>query len=52
MIEFENVSFSYDPKFNNVLSDITLKIDKAEFVALVGKNGAGKTTFIKHINGY
>jgi len=51
MIEFENVSFSYNPKFSNVLTEITLKIDKAEFVALVGKNGAGKTTLIKHING-
>jgi energy-coupling factor transport system ATP-binding protein len=51
MIEFENVSFSYDSKVGNVLSDITLKVNKTEFVAIVGKNGAGKTTLIKHLNG-
>ncbi len=51
MIEFENVSFRYDPKTDYVLNDITFKINKAEFVAIVGKNGAGKTTLIKHFNG-
>ncbi len=51
MIEFENVFFKYDPKTDYVLNDITFKIDKAEFVAIVGKNGVGKTTLIKHFNG-
>lgn len=46
MIEFKNVSKVYN---NNIfaLSNINLKIEKGEFVFLVGPSGAGKTTFIK-----
>ena len=33
-----------------VLSDVTFKIDKGEFVYLVGKVGSGKTSLIKTIN--
>ncbi len=51
MIEFTDVSFSYDKKGTTVLNNLTFKIEKGEFVAIVGKNGAGKTTLLKHING-
>ncbi|MCK5046779.1 MAG: ABC transporter ATP-binding protein, partial [Candidatus Heimdallarchaeota archaeon] len=51
MIEFKDVSFSYDKKGITVLNNLTFKIEKGEFVAIVGKNGAGKTTLLKHING-
>lgn len=51
MIEFIDVSFSYDKKGITVLNNLTFKIEKGEFVAIVGKNGAGKTTLLKHING-
>lgn len=51
MIEFTDVSFSYDKKGTTVLNNLTFKIEKGEFVAFVGKNGAGKTTLLKHING-
>lgn len=51
MIEFIDVSFSYDKKGTTVLNNLTFKIEKGEFVAVVGKNGAGKTTLLKHING-
>jgi cell division transport system ATP-binding protein len=48
MIEFKNVTKIYD---NNVtaLKDINIKIEKGEFVFLVGSSGAGKSTFIKMI---
>ena len=44
-LEFRNVSFSY--KDEETIKDLSFKINKDEAVALVGHNGAGKTTIIK-----
>lgn len=46
-IVFENVSFSYPHKEALTLKDISLTIKPGEKFALVGENGAGKTTFVK-----
>lgn len=40
--EFKNVSFKYDK--NNVLNNLSFKVNANETVAFVGKSGAGKTT--------
>ena len=48
LIEFKNVSKSYDDKA--VLKNINIKISKGRIVGLLGKNGMGKSTFIKLIN--
>ncbi|MFA7288518.1 MAG: energy-coupling factor transporter ATPase [Melioribacteraceae bacterium] len=50
MIEARNLSFEYE-NGRKALKDINLKIFEKEFVSLIGKNGAGKTTFSKQING-
>jgi ATP-binding cassette subfamily B protein len=46
-INFNNVSFSYKDGKQGALKNFNLKIRKGESVALVGKSGSGKTTFIK-----
>lgn len=47
VIEFRNVSFSYPKSRKKVLDNLSFKINSGESVALVGKNGAGKTTIVK-----
>ncbi len=44
-IEFKNVSFRYPNSASFVLKDINIKISGKEKLAIVGYNGAGKTTF-------
>ena len=44
-IEFKNVSFSYGGE--NVLDNISFKVEKGERVALVGSSGSGKTTIAR-----
>ena len=44
-IEFKNVSFSYSGE--NVLDNISFKVNKGERVALVGSSGSGKTTIAR-----
>lgn len=50
-ISAENVKFSYDEENKNVLNDVSLTIEKGEFVALLGHNGCGKSTMAKLLNG-
>ncbi|MDP3696554.1 MAG: ATP-binding cassette domain-containing protein, partial [Candidatus Taylorbacteria bacterium] len=46
-IAFEHVTFVYPGTKKAVLKDFSLKISPGEKIALVGVNGAGKTTFVK-----
>jgi len=50
-IRFENVSFHYPNNEQTVLSDISLSIKQGQHVAIVGENGAGKSTFVKLLLG-
>lgn len=46
-IEFKNVSFRYPGAENDSLKNVNLTIHNGEHLAVVGRNGSGKTTFIK-----
>ena len=48
-LELEDVSFSYPGSDRIVLSHVNLKISGTERIALVGRNGCGKSTLIKLI---
>ncbi len=50
-IEFKNVSFSYDGK-TDVLKDFNLTVSPGEHIALIGRNGAGKSTAVKLLCGF
>lgn len=47
VIEFKNVSFKYNGAKVYALKDINIKLETGKSLAIVGLNGAGKTTFIK-----
>ncbi len=50
-IEFRNVSFTYEGSDKPVLHNVSFKISADEKIALVGNNGAGKTTIVKLLCG-
>ncbi len=50
VIELKNLSFSYD-KEQSALDDVSLTIEKGEYVSIVGHNGSGKSTLAKLLVG-
>ncbi|MCM1182244.1 MAG: ABC transporter ATP-binding protein/permease [Roseburia sp.] len=49
LLEFDHVSFKYPESDTYVIKDLSLTLDIGGRMAIVGKNGSGKTTFIKLI---
>ena len=50
IIKTENLFFSYDGNDKFVLNNINISIPQGQFVAVLGHNGSGKSTFAKHLN--
>ena len=50
-VQFKDVSFSWPGNKENVISKCNFLIDKPGLWMIVGKNGSGKSTFLKLING-
>ncbi len=49
--EFHKVSVGYEIPKKTILKDINLKINKKDRIGLIGKNGTGKSTFLKALLG-
>lgn len=50
-IEFKNVNFTYPNAEKSTINNMSFKVNKDENIAIVGENGAGKTTAIKLLCG-
>ena len=52
ILEVENLTFRYDQRVQTeTLSDVSLTIEKGEWVAIVGQNGSGKSTLARVLVG-
>lgn len=47
MINISNLSFAYEGSYDNIFENVSFNIDTAWKLGLVGRNGRGKTTFLK-----
>ncbi len=52
LLEGKNLTFAYDRKKGNILTDVSLQIDSREPAAIMGPSGFGKTTLCKILSGY
>ena len=53
-LKLENVSYIYEKGTSQetaAIKNVDLKINKGEFVAIIGHTGSGKSTLIQHFNG-
>ena len=53
-IRLDNVSYTYmkkTPYERTALKEVTLTIEKGEYIAVIGHTGSGKSTMMQHLNG-
>ena len=51
LISVNNLTFSYDSSYNNIFENVSFNIDTDWKLGLIGRNGKGKTTFLKLLQG-
>ena len=51
LIKVSNLTFGYDGSYNNIFEDVSFNIDTSWKLGLIGRNGKGKTTFLKLLQG-
>ena len=49
--KLSHLAFEYDKNGNYILNDLNLTVHKQDWLAIIGKNGTGKTTLLKSIMG-
>ena len=50
-VQVDHVTFQYEEGADKVLKDISLTVNRGEFLAILGHNGSGKSTLAKLLNG-
>ncbi len=52
IVKIDDITYSYmsETSLTPALSGVTLSVEKGAFVAIIGHNGSGKSTFARHIN--
>ena len=51
-IRIDNISFSYEERGSNVLTDVSIRVQPRQMVGIVGPSGSGKSTLIRMILGF
>lgn len=51
LISVNNLTFGYDASYNTIFEDVSFNIDTDWKLGLIGRNGKGKTTFLKLLQG-
>ena len=51
LISVNHLTFGYDGSYNNIFEDVSFNIDTGWKLGLIGRNGKGKTTFLKLLQG-
>jgi len=54
VIETRNLSYTYSPGTpfrKDAIADISLNIEKGDFIGIIGHTGSGKSTLVQHLNG-
>ena len=52
LVEFSNVSFSYETGLKEAIRDLNIKIKAGKKIAIIGPSGSGKSTFIDILLGF
>ena len=52
LVEFSNVSFSYETGLKEAIRDLNIKIEAGKKIAIIGPSGSGKSTFIDILLGF
>ena len=51
LISVSNLTFGYDGSYNNIFKDVSFDIDTDCKLGVIGRNGKGKTTLLKLLEG-